>query len=93
MARHCEALTLLRAGDPGRFASDLLGIGVHERNEMSGARGAPLPCAVLDKTGESLPIDVAPFGIDRFDVNRADWRSQFRTWLDTARGATAGAAP
>jgi len=93
MARHCEALTLLRVGDPGRFAGDLLGIGVIERNEMSGARGAPLPCAVLDKTGEQLPIDIVPFGIERFDVNRTDWRGQFRAWLDAARGAMAGAAP
>ncbi len=92
MARHCEALTLLRVGDPGRFAGDLLGIGVNERNELSGVRGAPLPCAVLDKTGERLPIDIAPFGIEHFDVNRTDWRSQFRTWLDARRGATAGAA-
>ncbi len=93
MARNCEALTLLRAGDPGRFAGDLVGIGINERKEMSGARGAPLPCAVLDKTGESLPIDVAPFGIERFDVNQTDWRGRFRSWLDASRSAPAGAAP
>jgi hypothetical protein len=92
MARQCEALTLLRAGDPGRFAGDLLGIGVNERKEMSGARAAPLPCAVLDKTGESLPIDGALLGIDRFDLNHEDWRSQFRAWLDQARAPRAEAA-
>ena len=49
---------LLRVADGERFVGDLLDIGVNEREEMSGARGAPLPCAVLDKIGESLPIDL-----------------------------------
>ena len=61
---------------------------------MSGARGAPLPCAVLDKIGDRLPIDLdlAQFGIERFDVTHTDWRSQFRTWLDVSRVGLAGAA-
>ena len=84
---------MLRVEQDERFVGDLLGIGVDERERIAGARGAPLPCAVLDKTGERLPIDIAPFGIERFDVNRTDWRNQFRAWLDAARGATAGAAP
>ena len=73
-AKRCEALALLRADDADRFVGDLLDIGVDERERIAGARGAPLPCAVLDKTGEGLPIDVAPFGIERFDVSRTDWR-------------------
>ena len=85
-AKRCEALALLRVDDGERFVGDLLDIGVDERKRIAAARGAPLPCAVLDKTGESLPIDVAPFGIERFDVNRTDWRGAFRAWLD-ARAA------
>ena len=93
MAKHCEAIALLRVGDEDRFLDDLLGIGVNERKEMSGSHGGPLPCAVLDKIGDGLPVDLAQFGIERFDANKTDWRSQFRSWLDGARGATAGAAP
>jgi hypothetical protein len=92
MAKHCEAMTLLRAGDPDRFLDDLLGIGIEERKRISGVRGAPLPCAVLDKSGEGLPFEIAPFGIERFDVNRTDWRSHFRAWLDSGRAPTAQAA-
>jgi hypothetical protein len=92
-AKRCEALALLRIEQDERFVGDLLDIGVDERERIAVARGAPLPCAVLDKTSERLPIDVAPFGIARFDVNRTDWRGQFRAWLDAARGAAAGAAP
>jgi hypothetical protein len=92
MAKHCEAMTLLRVGDPDHFLDDLLGIGIEERKRISGARGVPLPCAVLDKTGEGLPIEVAPFGIAHFDVNQIDWRGHFRVWLDSASAPTAQAA-
>jgi hypothetical protein len=85
-AKRCEALALLRVVEGERFVGDLLEIGVDERERIAGARGAPLPCAVLDKTGKALPIDVTPFGIERFDVNRTDWRGQFRAWLDAVRG-------
>jgi hypothetical protein len=91
MAKHCEALALLRAGDEDRFVDDLLGIGVNERKELSGARGAPLPCAVLDTIGGGLPIDVELFDIERFDVNHPEWRGRFRTWLDASRGPAARA--
>ncbi len=94
MVKHCEALALLRVGDEDRFVDDLLGIAVNERKEMSGARGGPLPCAVLDKIGDSLSIDLdlAQFGIERFDVTRSDWRGQFRSWLDASRVAPTEAA-
>jgi hypothetical protein len=92
-ARRCEALALLRVADGERFIGDLLDIGVDERERIAGARGAPLPCAVLDKTGESMPIDVTTFGIERFDVNETDWHGRFRSWLDAARLSSAGAAP
>ncbi|MBV8443215.1 MAG: hypothetical protein JO312_22095, partial [Hyphomicrobiales bacterium] len=74
------------------FLDDLLGIGIEERKRISGARGAPLPCAVLDKTREDLPIEIAPFGIERFDVNQPGWNNRFRSWLDASHGAAAGAA-
>ena len=77
-AKRCEALTLLRVADGERFVGDLLDIGVDERERIADARGAPLPCAVLDKTGENLPIDVAPFDIERFDVSETGWRGRFR---------------
>jgi hypothetical protein len=92
-ARRCEALALLRVVEGERFVGDLLDIGVDERERIAGARGAPLPCAVLDKTGEGLPIDVKPFGIERFDINQTDWRGRFRAWLDTARASPAQAHP
>ena len=53
-AKRCEALALLRVDDGERFVGDLLDIGVDERERIADARGAPMPCAVLDKTGEDL---------------------------------------
>jgi hypothetical protein len=94
-AKRCEALALLRVENDERFISDLLDIGVDEREQIAAARHARLPCAVLDNTGERLPFDVTPFGIERFDISRSDWRGQFRAWLDAARVAVAsdGVAP
>ena len=91
-AKRCEALALLRVDDGERFVGDLLDIGVDERERIASARGAPMPCAVLDKTGESLPLDVSPFGIERFDVNRETWRGEFRQWLDAAKAQQTVAA-
>jgi TIR domain len=93
VARRCEAMALLRADRGERFVGDLLDIGVSERERIAAARGAPMPCAVLDKTGEGLPIDVSRFGIARFDVNRTKWRGEFRQWLDATRASAAQAAP
>jgi TIR domain len=83
-AKRCEALALLRPDDDDRFVGDLLDIGVDERARIADARGAPLPCAVLDKTGASMPIDVTSFGIEHFDVGREKWHGEFRQWLDAA---------
>lgn len=91
-AKRCEALALVRPGDPDRFVGDLLDIGVDERARISDARGAPLPCAVFDGTGVDLPIDVEPFGIKRFDVRQDSWHGEFRHWLDAARANPAQAA-
>ena len=92
-AKRCEALALLRPDDGDRFVGDLLDIGVDERARIADARGAPLPCAVLDKTGASLPIDVTSFGIEHFDVSRENWRGDFRQWLDAAHAQRGQASP
>jgi len=86
-AQRCEALALLRINGGGSFVGDLLDIGVDERERIAAARGTPMPCAVLDKTGERLPFDVAPFRIECFDVNLSDWRDRFRNWLDASRAS------
>ncbi len=92
-AKRCAALALLRPQDPDRFVGDLIDIGVDERARIEDARGAPLPCAVFDKTGMRMPIDIAPFGIERFDISRENWRGEFRQWLDVARAPHAEAPP
>ncbi len=89
-AKRCDALALVRIENDERFVDDLFGIGMDERERMIGAHGAPPPCAVLDRSGDALPIDVAPFGIARFDVRRPDWRGPFRAWLEAARLGTVG---
>jgi adenylate cyclase len=84
VAKRCEALALLRVRQAGdSFVSDLLDIGVDERERIMIARGAPLPCAVLDKTGAALPVEVSD--IARFDVNQLNWQSLFRDWLDGSK--------
>jgi hypothetical protein len=83
-ARQCQALALLRADRGDRFLDDLQYIGMEQRKSLAGVRGAPFPCAVLDKSGASLPFDVAPFDIERFDLNRAGWRGEFRAWIESA---------
>jgi hypothetical protein len=92
-ARRCQALALVRADDDQRFVGDLLDIGVDEREQIATARGAPLPCAVLDRTGAPMPIDVTPFGIDRFDLSCDAWRREFRDWLDRPGAGHTGASP
>jgi hypothetical protein len=84
-AKRCEALALLRVDGGDRFVGDLLDIGVNECERIAAARGAPMPCAVLDKTGEDLPINISQLGIERFDVSRPEWHGRFRSWLDAAR--------
>jgi hypothetical protein len=80
-AKRCHALALVRGDGDERFIGDLLEIGVDERERIQSAREAPLPCAVLDRSGQMLPIDVSGYGIQRFDLANEDWRSQFHGWL------------
>lgn len=84
-AKRCDALALLRGDDDERFMDDLYEIGVDERDRIEEARGTPLPCAVLDRSGQRLPIDVSGFGIERFDLGSDDWRSKFHLWLERSR--------
>ena len=90
-AKRCDALALVRADGDERFIGDLLEIGVDERERIQSARGSPLPCAVLDRSGESLPIDVSSYGIERFDVGREGWRGLFQGWLQQAHERSAAA--
>ena len=91
-AKRCDALALVRADGNEKFIGDLLEIGVDERERIQTARGAPLPCAVLDSSGQTLPIDVSSYGIERFDIGRDDWRSQFQGWLKQAQESSAAAS-
>jgi hypothetical protein len=90
-AIRCDALALLRGDADARFVGDLIDIGIKERERMQIARGAPLPCAVLDRSGERLPIDVSGYEIERFDLGSDDWRGKFRGWLDQSRAQQAAA--
>jgi len=91
-ARRCDALALVRADGDESFIGELLDIGVDERERIQTARGSSLPCAVFDGSGTDLPIDVSPYGIQRFDVADANWGTAFREWLDQsgAQGQGAG---
>jgi hypothetical protein len=83
-AKRCDALALVRAEEDENFVDTLLDIGLSERETIKSARGFPLPCAVLDQSGEELPIDVSGWGIERFDLRNDHWRGDFRQWLDRA---------
>ena len=96
--RPADAIAVYRQALTGLYESDpnlLLGLAQAQfaSGAFADARGTPLPCAVLDKTGTVLPIDVAPFGIEHFDVSRENWRGEFRQWLDAARGRPADPDP
>ena len=90
-AKRCDALALLRADGHEEFIGDLLEIGVDERQRIQSSRDAPLPCAVLDRSGQVLPIDVTSRGIELFDLVKEDWRGQFHSWLNQAREKPAAA--
>jgi TIR domain len=91
-AKRCDALALLRADDSETFIGDLIDIGVDECGRIQSAQGLPLPCAVLDQSGTPLPIDIAGYGIERFDLAQDDWQSKFGAWLERG-GARNAEAP
>ncbi len=84
-ARRCDALALVRDDSDDSFVGELLDIGVDERERIQAARGSSLPCAVFDSSGTALPIDVSPYGIERFDVGQSDWGAAFSAWLNNSR--------
>ena len=88
VAKRCDALALVRGDDDTSFVGDLIDVGIRERERMQIARGTSLPCAVLDRTGEALPIDVSGYEIERFDLSSEAWRSNFRDWLGHVQGQT-----
>ena len=81
-AKRCDALAFLRADADESFIGELLQVGVDERERIELARHKLLPCAVLDRSGENLPIDVSCFGIERFDLTHDGWNGAFQAWLD-----------
>jgi hypothetical protein len=86
-AKRCHAIVLVRGDDDDRFLDDILDIGIDERRRIEEARGTPLPCAILDRSGEGLPMDVAGYGIHRFDIGKGDWYGEFQAWLETVRSS------
>lgn len=86
-AKRCNALALVRGDDNESFVGDVLDIGVDERERIQTERGAPLPCAVLDHSGDTMPIDVTNFGIARFDLSQENWHDKFMQWLNESGSA------
>ena len=87
--RYCDALALLRPSADPAFVGDLLDVGVDERERVRVARGAPLPCAVLDRSGAPLEVDAARFGIERFELGNPQWPAAFLAWIGRHRAASA----
>jgi hypothetical protein len=48
---------------------------------------------VLDRSGKSLPIDVSPFRIERFDLTHDNWSGEFHAWLNRVHEHEGVAAP
>jgi hypothetical protein len=84
---YCDALALLRPSADPAFVGDLLDVGVDERERIGPARGAPLPCAVLDRSGAPLEVDAAHFGIERFELGNPQWLATFLAWIGRRRAA------
>ena len=76
----CAGVAAAKCG-PGDFVGDLLDVGVDERERVRVARGAPLPCAVLDRSGAPLEVDAARFGIERFELGNPQWPAAFLAWI------------
>lgn len=88
--KRCDALALVRSDANDSFIGDLFDIGIDERERIQAERGSLLPCAVLDRSGEALPVDVSAFGIKRFDIARTNWQSEFGDWLQHNGRANGG---
>jgi hypothetical protein len=90
-AQHCDALTLLRGATNHNFEDEFLDIAMDERERISAARDAPLPCAVLDAS--RAPFVMANLArrnsIALVDVNQPGWSTFFRDWVETSRAVAA----
>jgi hypothetical protein len=84
VAKHCHALALIRVDGKPEFINELFEVGVDERERIEVARGIPLPCAVLDRSGGPLPFNASEFNIRRFDLQQDSWRGDFHDWLDSS---------
>jgi hypothetical protein len=93
LAEKCTALALVRAetDTDESFMGDLIDIGVDERQRVEDKRGVPLPCAVLDGSGAAMPLDVADYGMRRFDLGSASWHGEFCAWVKAAQAQDARA--
>jgi hypothetical protein len=89
-AKRCNAMALVRVDARPEFVGELLDVGIDERERIQTERGSALPCAVLDRSGERLPIDVSRRGIAHFDIGRESWRKDFHAWLVGASKPTVG---
>lgn len=89
----CDALALLRPTADATFLADFLDVGVEERKRIRVARGAPLPCAVLDGSGAPLEADPASFGIERFDLGNPRRQGAFLAWINRNRPAPLAVLP
>ena len=91
-ARRCDALALMRPDADDDFVDDFYSFGVDERERIAIARGAPMPCAILDGSGTKMPFSASDFDVERFDIKDDGWRGRFKQWLDGVRAQTTGSA-
>jgi hypothetical protein len=70
-----------------QIGDELLDIAIDERERINTARGAPLPCVVLDAS--RAPFPMADFALSNrialFDLGEPAWRSSFKAWAESSR--------
>jgi hypothetical protein len=91
LAKRCDAMTVLRASpDPG-FEAEIEDIAFDELERINADRQRPLPCAVVDKTGEDYELDpiVRRKGVARFDATVKHWPAKMLDWLNAHRANAA----
>ncbi len=86
----CEAVILVRQANDDTFDYDMFDIGISEREQAQSARGSPLPCAILDLTGQPLRMEMPD--IAHFDMTQEGWQQELIAWLNTHRTTMEGGA-
>jgi hypothetical protein len=76
----CDAMLLLCSRASIELDTDLLVIGHRDRQSARDLAGKPLPCAVLDQAGGSIPAARA-LAIDILDGRSPGWEIQVAGWL------------